>query len=92
MEPQWRSCSLAAGCLVLLLGCWGPKEAVAAVSAERPPCSLQALPTATVAAGRGGSSAEPRGDLLIPFKTGLAEGGLPGGHAGTEGAAAGRGP
>lgn len=41
MEPRLWSCSLAAGCL-LLLGCWGPEEAVAAVSVGRPPCSLQA--------------------------------------------------
>lgn len=62
MEPRWRSRSLAAGCLVLLLlGCWGPEEAVAAVSAGRPPCSPQALPGAAVPVGRGGGSAEPRG-------------------------------
>lgn len=79
MEPRWRSRSLAAGCLLLLLGCWGPEEAVAAVSAERPPCSPQALPGAAVPAGRGGS-AKPRGELWSSFKSGVAEGGLPGGR------------
>lgn len=39
MEPRRSSLNLAAGCLVLLLGCWGPQEVAAAVSAGRPPCS-----------------------------------------------------
>lgn len=39
MERRWRSRSPAVGCVVLLLllllGCWGPREAAAAVSAGR---------------------------------------------------------
>lgn len=80
MEPRWRSRSLAAGCLVLLLGCWGPEEAVAAVSAGRPPCSPQALPGAAVPAGRGGN-AEPGGGrgggFRAPSQTGWLRVGFP---------------
>lgn len=68
MEPRWWRRSLAAGCLVLLLGCWGPEEAVAAVSVGHPPCSPQTLP--------GG--AEPRGWSSSPFNSGVAALGLRG--------------
>lgn len=89
MEPRWWSRSLVAGCLVLLLGCWRPEEAAAAVSVGRSPC-FQALPSGAVPAGRGGG-AEPSlgGKLLIPFSSGAAEGGLLAGRAGVGGVAAG---
>ena len=55
MERRWRSRSPVVGCVVLLLllGCWGPREAAAAVSAERAPPSPFGVPRAGGLPGRG---------------------------------------